>query len=143
MDGRRFVMACDEFRAYLLNDQFAAVIDKFLLTVRKNNGMLILGTQQPEHVLELPRIGDSLVAQCQKILFPSPTADRKAYIEGLKCTEGEFRAVREDMLTGRRRFLLKREGGIGDLRLRSFARAGIHRGSQWSGQYGSVRGPAA
>ena len=111
MDGRRFVMACDEFRAYLLNDQFAAVIDKFLLTVRKNNGMLILGTQQPEHVLESP-IGSSLVAQCQtKILFPSPTADRKAYIEGLKCTEGEFRAVREDMLTGRRRFLLKREGG--------------------------------
>lgn len=111
MDGRRFVMACDEFRAYLLNEQFATVIDKFLLTVRKNNGMLILGTQQPEHVLESP-IGNSLVAQCQtKILFPSPTADRKAYIEGLKCTEGEYRAVREDMLTGHRRFLLKREGG--------------------------------
>lgn len=111
MDGRRFVMACDEFRAYLLNEQFAAVIDKFLLTVRKNNGTLILGTQQPEHVLESP-IGSSLVAQCQtKILFPSPTADRNAYIDGLKCTEGEFRAVREDMLTGRRRFLLKREGG--------------------------------
>jgi type IV secretion system protein VirB4 len=111
MDGRRFVMACDEFRAYLLNEQFASVIDKFLLTVRKNNGMLILGTQQPEHVLDSP-IGSSLVAQCQtKILFPSPTADRKAYIDGLKCTEGEYRAVREDMLTGQRRFLLKREGG--------------------------------
>lgn len=111
MDGRRFVMACDEFRAYLLNSQFAAVVDKFLLTVRKNNGMLILGTQQPEHVLDSP-IGSSLVAQCQtKILFPSPTADRAAYINGLKCTEGEYRAVREDMLGGKRRFLLKREGG--------------------------------
>ena len=100
MDGRRFVMACDEFRAYLLNAHFAAVIDKFLLTVRKNNGMLILGTQQPEHVLKSP-MGNSLVAQCQtKILFPSPTADRKAYIDGLKCTEGEYRAVREDMLAG-------------------------------------------
>jgi type IV secretion system protein VirB4 len=111
MDGRRFVMACDEFRAYLLNARFAAVIDNFLLTVRKNNGILILGTQQPEHVLESP-LGNSLVAQCQtKILFPSPTADRKAYIDGLKCTEGEYRAVREDMLAGKRRFLLKREGG--------------------------------
>ncbi|HEX4271478.1 MAG TPA: hypothetical protein VHZ32_08830, partial [Rhizomicrobium sp.] len=111
MDGRRFVMACDEFRAYLLNSQFASVVDKFLLTVRKNNGMLILGTQQPEHVLQSD-IGSSLVAQCQtKILFPSPTADRTAYIDGLKCTEGEFRAVREDMLTGARRFLLKRESG--------------------------------
>jgi type IV secretion system protein VirB4 len=38
VDGRRFVMSCDEFRAYLLNPMFAAVVDKFLLTVRKNNG---------------------------------------------------------------------------------------------------------
>ncbi len=111
MDGRRFVMACDEFRAYLLNAQFTAVIDNFLLTVRKNNGMLILGTQQPEHVLS-SSIGHSLVAQCQtKILFPSPTADRNAYTGGLKCTEGEYRAVREDMLAGKRCFLLKRGSG--------------------------------
>ena len=41
VDGRRFVMSCDEFRAYLLNPMFAAVVDRFLLTVRKNNGMLI------------------------------------------------------------------------------------------------------
>jgi type IV secretion system protein VirB4 len=111
VDGRRFVMSCDEFRAYLLNPKFASVIDKFLLTVRKNNGMLILATQQPEHVLE-SALGASLVAQCQtKILYPSPTADRTAYIDGLKCTEGEFRAVREDMAAGKRRFLLKREAG--------------------------------
>ena len=111
VDGRRFVMSCDEFRAYLLNPMFAAVVDKFLLTVRKNNGMLILATQQPEHVLE-SKLGSSLVAQCMtKILYPSPTADRDAYIDGLKCTEGEFKAVREDMALGKRRFLLKRESG--------------------------------
>jgi type IV secretion system protein VirB4 len=46
-----------------------------------------------------------------KILYPSPTADRDAYIGGLKCTEGEFKAVREDMTLGKRRFLLKRESG--------------------------------
>jgi type IV secretion system protein VirB4 len=123
VDGRRFVMSCDEFRAYLLNPMFAAVVDRFLLTVRKNNGMLILATQQPEHVLE-SKLGSSLVAQCMtKILYPSPTADRDAYIGGLKCTEGEFKAVREDMALGKRRFLLKRESGsvicefdLGDLR---------------------------
>ncbi len=123
VDGRRFVMSCDEFRAYLLNPMFAAVVDKFLLTVRKNNGMLILATQQPEHVLE-SKLGSSLVAQCMtKILYPSPTADREAYIDGLKCTEGEFKAVREDMALGKRRFLLKRESGsvicefdLGDMR---------------------------
>ncbi|SEI21604.1 type IV secretion system protein VirB4 [Rhizobium tibeticum] len=111
VDGRRFVMSCDEFRFYLLNPQFAAVVDRFLLTVRKNNGMLILATQQPEHVLESP-IGASLVAQCMtKIFYPSPTADRSAYIDGLKCTEGEFQAVREQMAIGSRKFLLKRESG--------------------------------
>ncbi|MGO7733149.1 VirB4 family type IV secretion/conjugal transfer ATPase [Rhizobium leguminosarum] len=111
VDGRRFVMSCDEFRAYLLNPQFAAVVDKFLLTVRKNNGLLILATQQPEHVLE-SKLGASLVAQCMtKILYPSPTADRSAYIDGLKCTEGEFRAVREEMAVGKRKFLLKRDKG--------------------------------
>ena len=41
----------------------------------------------------------------------SPTADRDVYIDGLKCTEGEYRAVREDMLIGKRQFLLKREQG--------------------------------
>ncbi|WP_085032669.1 VirB4 family type IV secretion/conjugal transfer ATPase [Ensifer aridi] len=111
VDGRRFVMSCDEFRFYLLNPQFSAVVDKFLLTVRKNNGMLILATQQPEHVLE-SRLGASLVAQCMtKILYPSPTADRSAYIGGLKCTEREFQAIREDMTVGSRKFLLKRESG--------------------------------
>lgn len=111
VDGRRFVMSCDEFRAYLLNPLFAAVVDKFLLTVRKNNGLLILATQQPEHVLD-SELGKSLVAQCQsKILFPSPTADETAYVSGLKCTPGEFRQVRADMLVGTRRFLLKREAG--------------------------------
>jgi type IV secretion system protein VirB4 len=111
VDGRRFVMCCDEFRAYLLNPQFASVVDKFLLTVRKNNGMLILATQQPEHVLE-SKLGASLVAQCMtKILYPSPTADHATYVDGLKCTEGEYKAVREDMLVGKRKFLLKRESG--------------------------------
>ncbi|MQW86663.1 VirB4 family type IV secretion/conjugal transfer ATPase [Sinorhizobium saheli] len=111
VDGRRFVMSCDEFRFYLLNPQFSAVVDKFLLTVRKNNGMLILATQQPEHVLE-SSVGASLVAQCMtKIFYPSPTADRSAYIGGLKCTEQEFQAIREDMTVGSRKFLLKRESG--------------------------------
>ena len=104
-------MSCDEFRAYLLDPQFAAVIDRFLLTVRKSNGMLILATQQPEHVME-SKLGSSLVAQCMtKILYPSPTASRKAYIEDLKCTEGEYRAVREEMIGDPKRFLLKRENG--------------------------------
>jgi type IV secretion system protein VirB4 len=111
LDGRRVVLSIDEFRFYLQNPQFAKVVDDLLLTVRKSNGAVFLALQMPEHILESP-LGPSIVAQCQtKIMYPSPTADRETYIEGLKCTEGEFRAVREDMLIGKRKFLLKREQG--------------------------------
>jgi type IV secretion system protein VirB4 len=123
LDGRRVVLSIDEFRFYLKNPQFAAVVDNLLLTVRKSNGAVFLALQMPEHILESP-LGPSIVAQCQtKIMFPSPTADRETYISGLKCTEGEYRAVREDMSAGTRRFLLKREQGgvicefdLGDMR---------------------------
>jgi type IV secretion system protein VirB4 len=109
LDGRRVVLSIDEFRFYLKNPQFAAVVDNLLLTVRKSNGAVFLALQMPEHILDSP-LGPSIVAQCQtKIMFPSPTADRAVYIDGLKCTEGEYRAVREDMAVGKRRFLLKRE----------------------------------
>ena len=111
LDGRRVVLSIDEFRFYLKNPQFAAVVDNLLLTVRKSNGAVFLALQMPEHILESP-LGPSIVAQCQtKIMFPSPTADRDIYIGGLKCTEGEYRAVREDLAIGKRRFLLKREQG--------------------------------
>jgi type IV secretion system protein VirB4 len=111
LDGRRVVLSIDEFRFYLKDPQFAAVVDNLLLTVRKSNGAVFLALQMPEHILESP-LGPSIVAQCQtKIIFPSPTADRDIYIGGLKCTEGEYRAVREDLAIGKRRFLLKREQG--------------------------------
>jgi type IV secretion system protein VirB4 len=111
LDGRRVVLSIDEFRFYLKNQQFAAVVDNLLLTVRKSNGAVFLALQMPEHILESP-LGPSIVAQCQtKIMFPSPTADRDTYIDGLKCTEGEYRAVREEMLAAKRRFLIKREQG--------------------------------
>ena len=111
LDGRRVVLSIDEFRFYLKNPQFARVVDDLLLTVRKSNGAIFLALQMPEHIIESP-LGPSIVAQCQtKIIYPSPTADRKTYIEDLKCTEGEFRAVREDMRIGKRKFLLKRESG--------------------------------
>jgi type IV secretion system protein VirB4 len=111
LDGRRVVLSIDEFRFYLNNPQFATVVDNLLLTVRKSNGAVFLALQMPEHILESP-LGPSIVAQCQtKIMFPSPTADRDTYIAGLKCTAGEYRAVREDMAIGKRRFLLKREQG--------------------------------
>ena len=111
VDGRRFVLSCDEFRAYLVNPQFRDMWEDFMLTVRKSNAIVLLVTQQPEHVLG-STLGATLVGQClTKIFFPTPTADEKVYREQLHLTPGELRAIRDDMLPGSRQFLIKRETG--------------------------------
>jgi len=111
VDGRRFVLSCDEFRAYLINPQFREMWEDFMLTVRKSNAVVLLVTQQPEHVLT-STLGATLVGQClTKVFFPTPTADEKVYREQLHLTTGELRAIREEMLPGSRQFLIKRETG--------------------------------
>ncbi|NOG73913.1 helicase HerA domain-containing protein [Roseicella sp. DB1501] len=117
IDGRRFVLAADEFWAYLPDERFARAFEDFALTLRKGNGALVMATQQPEHVLRHP-VGATLVSNCRtKLLFRNADADRAAYCGGgaydggLNCTPGEFRAVSEDMLAGPRSVLIKRDGG--------------------------------
>ena len=111
IDGRRMVVSFDECRAYLLSPTFESEIKDFLLTLRKQNGIVILATQQPEDLLH-GTFGPALVGQCQTLIFfPTPTADPAVYREHLHLTEGELRAIREDMLPGSRRILIKRRAG--------------------------------
>jgi type IV secretion system protein VirB4 len=110
IDGRRAVISFDECRAYLLAPQFEKEIKDFLLTLRKQNGIVILATQQPEDLLG-GSFGPALVGQCHTLMFfPTPTADERVYREQLFLTPGEVRAIREDMLPGSRRILIKRRG---------------------------------
>lgn len=117
IDGRRFVLAADEFWAYLPDERFAKAFEDFALTLRKGNGALVIATQQPEQVLRHP-IGATLVSNMPtKVLFPNQSASRSAYCdvgdgaENLHCTPGEYRAVTEDMATGPRSLLIKRDSG--------------------------------
>jgi len=111
LDGRRFVLSCDEFNFYLLNPLFAKIWNDFMLTVRKSNAVVLLATQEPAPVLA-SALGNSMIKQCQTLVFcPTPGADQKVYCEGLNLTAGEFRAIREDMLTNSRQYLIKRETG--------------------------------
>ena len=110
IDGRRAVVSLDECRAYLLFEQMESDTKDLLLTSRKNNGVVILVTQQPEDLLH-GTFGPALVGQCHTMIFaPTPTADATVYREQLFLTKGELRAIREDMLPGSRRFLIKRRG---------------------------------
>lgn len=107
MDGRRLVVAVDEFWKALADPAFRDMVNDKLKTIRKLNGVVILATQSPRDALNSP-IAHSIIEQCPtQILLPNDRADAEDYVEGLKLTGPEFRAIREDLAQGGRRFLLK------------------------------------
>lgn len=107
VDGRRLVVAIDEFWKALADQGFRDLVNDKLKTIRKLNGAVILATQSPADALRSP-IAHSIIEQCPtQVLLPNDRADPADYRDGLKLTEPEFLAVREDLTTGGRRFLLK------------------------------------
>lgn len=110
MDGRRLVLALDEFRKYVMHKEFREMVEDYLLTARKRNALAILVTQEPVHVLR-DTFGATLVDACQTLfIFPTPDADEAIYCGKLGLTEGELRAARQDLQPGSRRVLIKRKG---------------------------------
>ena len=107
VDGRRLVVAIDEFWKALADPGFRDLVNDKLKTIRKLNGAVILATQSPRDALNSP-ISHSIIEQCPtQILMPNDRADARDYRDGLKLTEPEYMAVREDLTQGGRRFLLK------------------------------------
>jgi type IV secretion system protein VirB4 len=107
VDGRRIVVAIDEFWKALADPCFRTMVNDTLKTIRKRNGALILATQSPRDALN-SEIAHSIIEQCPtQILMPNPRADERDYLDGLKLTRPEFRMVREDTTMGGRRFVLK------------------------------------
>lgn len=105
-DGRRLVIAIDEFWKALLDEAFRDMAHDALKTRGKQNVVVILATQSPHDALASP-IAHTIIEQCAtQIHMPNPKADRADYMAGLKLTEAEFMAVRQN-LSGGRRFLLK------------------------------------
>lgn len=107
VDGRRLILCIDEFWKALADPAFRDLVNDKLKTVRKLNGAVVLATQSPADALRSP-IAHSIVEQCPtQLLLPNDRADPADYVDGLKLTEPEFRAVREELTAGGRRFLLK------------------------------------
>lgn len=107
LDGRRLVLAIDEFWKVLLDAGFRDIVNDKLKTIRKLNGLVILATQSPADALRSP-IAHSIIEQCPtQMLMPNTRADAADYRDGLKLTEPEYLAVREDLTVGGHRFLLK------------------------------------
>ncbi|MDG4868608.1 VirB4 family type IV secretion/conjugal transfer ATPase (plasmid) [Guyparkeria sp. 1SP6A2] len=107
IDGRRFQVFMDEFWKLLLDEYFEDFAQNKQKVIRKQNGIMVYGTQSPKDVLRSP-IAHSLIEQCATMLFmPNPKASREDYVEGFHLTETEYRLIKEELTPGSRRFLIK------------------------------------
>lgn len=113
IDGRRAVVSLDEAQAYLLHPLFRELVENFLRRGRKNNTVVFISTQQPEDLIgDGDTFGTTVIEQClTKIAFRNDTASEETWRGKMKFTEGEYRAVTEQMLPGSRQALIKRPDG--------------------------------
>lgn len=107
IDGRRLQVFMDEFWKLLLDQYFEDFAQNKQKVIRKQNGIMVYGTQSAKDVLKSP-IAHSLIEQCATFVFmPNPKATEEDYIEGFHLTYREFQLIKEDMQVGSRRFLIK------------------------------------
>nr|WP_067297065.1 VirB4 family type IV secretion/conjugal transfer ATPase [Marinobacterium profundum] len=122
IDGRPFQMFMDEFWKLLMDEYFQDFAENKQFVMRKQNGIMIYGTQSPKSILNSP-ISHALIGQCATyILMPNPKARREEYVDGLHLSEREFQLVKEEMAPGSRRFLVKKGQNsiVAELNLRGF-----------------------
>jgi type IV secretion system protein VirB4 len=105
-DGRRMPIFMDEFWKLLNDEEFQELAQNKLVTIRKQNGFLILATQSPQQVLK-NKIAYAIVEQtATKIFLPNPSADYDDYVNGFKLTEKEYLLIK-DLGEKSRCFLVK------------------------------------
>lgn len=107
VDGRRLVLDIDEFWKVLGDPAFTDLAQDGLKTWRKQNAFMVFGTQSPADALRSP-IAHAILEQCAtKIFLPNPHGQARDYVEGFGLTGEEFRQVREVLVPGSGRLLVK------------------------------------
>jgi type IV secretion system protein VirB4 len=107
IDGRRIIIAIDEFWKALGDEAFRDLANNKLKTIRKQNGVMVFGTQSPRDALASP-IAHTIVEQCPtQVFMPNPRGTQGDYVEGFHLTQTEYRLVHEDLTPESRRFLVK------------------------------------
>ncbi|WP_404995624.1 hypothetical protein, partial [Enterobacter bugandensis] len=81
--GRRLVFFMDEFWKGLRDPVFKDFAYNKLKTIRKLNGMLVVGTQSPAEIIK-DDIAPAVIEQCgTQILEATPTAARAQDVDGM------------------------------------------------------------
>ncbi len=107
IDGRRLIIDIDEFWKALGDDAFRDLANNKLKTIRKQNGVMVFGTQSPRDALASP-IAHTIVEQCPtQIFLPNARGTRSDYVEGFHLTDTEFLLIKEELAPESHRFLVK------------------------------------
>lgn len=121
IDGRRIPIFLDEFWRLLDDPAFEDLAQNKLVTMRKQDGFLVMFTQSPAQVLK-SKIAYAVIGQtATKIFLPNPEADHDDYVNGFKLTEREYEIVK-GLGEKSRRFLIKQGDSsvVAELNLRGF-----------------------
>lgn len=121
IDGRRIPIFMDEFWKLLNDPAFEDLAKNKLVTIRKQDGFLVMFTQSPKQVLQSP-IAFAIIGQsATKIFLPNPEAEYDDYVNGFKLTVREFEIVKS--LGEKSRLFLIKQGEnsvVAELNLRGF-----------------------
>ncbi len=118
INGQPFIYFFDEFWRLIQDKQFQDLFENKLKTIRKENGICIFASQEPNDALKT-EIAKTMVSQCAtQILLENPKADYEDYTKGLKLSDTEFDIVRN--IPERSHQFLVRQGRSGQASLLEF-----------------------
>lgn len=121
LDGRRVPIFFDEFGQLIKDTAFQEFVANKLVTIRKQDGIVIMGTQMPDQVVDSPIAGAIVQQTATKIFLPNPEADHDKYVDGFKLTEREFEIIKG--LGEKSRLFLVKQGGnsvVAEFKLQGF-----------------------
>ena len=106
IDGRRFAYFFDEVQHPLKVPYFQEFMQNKSRTIRKENGVFVFATQEPEAISGNP-VGRSMIQQsATQIYLPNPKASAEEYTQDFKLTPAEFKLIK-DLGEFSRQFLIK------------------------------------
>lgn len=109
LDGRRGQLKIDETWKYTENPIMAKAMEDLLVTSRKSDWMVVMGTQSPSQILR-SSFAKAIIEQCETYLFlPNPKAEKADYMQ-LGLSEREFDIIKT-LNPASRQFLVKKSNG--------------------------------
>ena len=114
--GEPTIIVLDEAWRLLKSGAFAAKIEDWLKTVRKQNGLLVFLSQEPEDAARSEIAPAIISSTATKIYFPNETASEPVYRETFGLSEREFELLRTTPIE-RRSFLIKQGASAAFARL--------------------------